>query len=259
MNIRLNLATRPYIELRSVLARLRVLAIVLAVLAVPMLLVLGLEEHKATVAEAHVLQLNNRIAALRTLEATMRTSATSGPDARILTQAAFLNTLYQRKSFSWTATMSDLEDNLPGGVQVDAIAPILAPNGHVTIQMRVTGQREHTVDLVRNLEHSRHFVGPRLVGEALADQSDHNNGRMQNASAPAMPPVNFDILATYRPLATPDPANAKAPVAPAAKTGTHTAGEAELTTPAEAAATSRSHKRAAKPSPATPHAQGGAR
>jgi type IV pilus assembly protein PilN len=53
MNINLNLATRPYIELRSVYARLRILAIALAVIALPLFLVMHLEEAKAAATRAH--------------------------------------------------------------------------------------------------------------------------------------------------------------------------------------------------------------
>lgn len=202
MNIRLNLATRPYVELRSVLSRLRLIAVVLVVLAIPLLLLLHVEERKAGLAEARVSEVAGNIAALQQQEASTRERLTAGTDARILSQAAFLNTLFQRKSFSWTATMSDLEDNLPAGVQVMVIDPEVAKNGQVTIRMRITGPRDRTIDVVRNLEHSRHFVGPRLVTEALASQSPSGNGPLRPVEdvANGLSNVNFDILANYRPL-----------------------------------------------------------
>jgi len=206
MNINLNLATRPYIELRSVYTRLRVAAVALAVLALPMLLVIHSAETKARLAEARVQQLQDNITLLRQQQTRARQLAVEGPNASVLTEAAFLNDLFRRKSFSWTATMSDLENTLPYGVQVDTIQPVIAPDGHVTIRMRVTGAREHTVDLIRNLERSRHFVGARLVTEGLADQSAAGQTRRVNtgfnpeANAGGANDVNFDIQADYRPL-----------------------------------------------------------
>ena len=113
-------------------------------------------------------------------------------DAAILTQSAFLNGLFQHKAFSWTATMTDLETVLPTGVQVMAIDPIVAPDGHVTIRLRVTGERGRALDLIRNLEKSRHFASPRLASETLASGQGPQNVSTGD--------VNFDILADYRPL-----------------------------------------------------------
>ncbi len=203
MNISLNLATRPYIELRSVYARLRVFAVALAALALPMLLVVHLEESKARLAEARVDQLESNIAMLRRQQANAQAIATQGPNANVVTEAAFLNSLFRRKAFSWTATMSDLEDTLPYGVQVNTIDPVVAPDGHVTIRMRVIAARERGIEVVRNLEHSRHFAAPRLASEALATQG--NNAAPQARTVPtaggSLPTdVSFDILADYRPL-----------------------------------------------------------
>ena len=206
MNINLNLATRPYIELRSIYARLRVLAAALAVLSLPLLLVAHVEEAKAKLAQARVAQLESNIALLRSQQASARALASQGANANVLSQAAFLNDLFRRKAFSWTATMSDLEGTLPYGVQVVAIDPVVAPDGHVTIRMRVTGARERAIEVVHNLEHSRHFVAPRLTAEALANQngSTPQARPVSTAGGPAATgsanDVSFDILADYRPL-----------------------------------------------------------
>ncbi len=205
MNINLNLATRPYIELRSVYARLRVFAVILAALSLPMLLVVHVEETKAQLAEARVSQLEANIALLQQQQRNARALATQGANAAVLNQAAFLNDLFRRKAFSWTATMSDLENTLPYGVQVAAIDPVIAPDGHVTIRMRITGSRERAVEVVHNLERSRHFLAPRLVSEAIADQSNGqgNSGQVRQVSAAAggsANDVSFDIQADYRPL-----------------------------------------------------------
>src|SRR5258708_37440059 len=90
--------------------------------------------------------------------------------------------------------------------------------GRVPIRLRVDGPRDHAVDLVRNLEHSRRFLSPRLADEASATAAG-------NAEAAAMPvsassDVNFDILAEYNPL--PHTSLTAAPQSPgeASKTGT---------------------------------------
>jgi type IV pilus assembly protein PilN len=117
-------------------------------------------------------------------------------DAGILQQSEFLNSLFQRKAFSWTATMTDLETVLPTGVQVLSIDPVVAQDGHVIIRLRVTGERDHALELVRNLEKSKHFAAPRLASESLATAQGAPGA--QNVSTNNQ--VNFDILADYRPL-----------------------------------------------------------
>ena len=196
MNLNLNLATRPYLELRPVYARLRVAALVLAVLALPMLLVLHTVQTRAEVAQARAQQLQDRIALLERQQARTRALTQGGSNAEVLQQAAFLNDLFRRKSFSWTAVMTDLENVLPAGVEVQAIDPIVAPDGRVTIRMRVTGARERAVEVVHNLERSRHFIAPRVPAEAL----NSDTGTPQLRQAANANDVNFDILADYRPL-----------------------------------------------------------
>jgi type IV pilus assembly protein PilN len=96
--------------------------------------------------------------------------------------------------------MTDLETVLPSGVEVLSIDPIVAKDGHVTIRLRVTGGRDHALDLIRNLEQSKHFVQPRLATESLAT-GNGPPGMVQDISGNSA--VNFDILADYRPLPLP--------------------------------------------------------
>ena len=142
-------------------------------------------------------------------------------NAAVLAQAHFLNNLFLHKSFSWTAVMMDLEQVLPDRVQVLNIDPVPAKDGSVTIHMRVAGPREKAVALVRNLEHSRRFLSPRIVGETA--QSQDQNGRQNPNFEPvsAADGVNFEVLAEYNPLppreakhgATEDAATAKKKIA----------------------------------------------
>jgi type IV pilus assembly protein PilN len=203
MKITLNLATRPYIELRPIYARLRLMMLVLAVLALPMLLVLRVEQAKARQAVARVDQLKHDIALLESQQRAAQALMQQPENAGVLAQADFLNELFRRKAFSWTATMSDLETTLPAGVQVLSIDPVVSPDGHVTIRMRVSGPRERAVEVVRNLEHSRHFIAPRLASEALANLNSGGGSasvRQVSENGGAATDVAFDILADYRPL-----------------------------------------------------------
>ena len=92
--------------------------------------------------------------------------------------------------------MEDLETVLPGGVQVTTLEPIRDKEGHITLRLRVVGPRDNAVELVQNLEHSRRFLSPSIVGE-----NSENTGGPGTALEPvsATNQVNFDLLADYNP------------------------------------------------------------
>jgi type IV pilus assembly protein PilN len=197
MKITLNLASEPYVDVRSIIQRLRILMGVLILLALPLWLLLRAEQGKAKAATERVDAVENNVQRLEQQQQSYQALMRQPQNAAVLTQSDFLNSLFRRKAFSWTATMTDLETVLPGGVQVLSIEPEVAPDGAVTIRLRVSGARDRAVELVKNLEKSRHFASPRLSGEALATMTGPNQAAQPiNASIA----VNFDILADYRPL-----------------------------------------------------------
>jgi type IV pilus assembly protein PilN len=211
MRITLNLASQPYVDLRSILKRLRILMLVLVVLAIPFWLVLRAERGKAAEALARVNAMNESVRRLEQQQQSYQALMQQPQNAAILTQSDYLNGLFRRKAFSWTATMTDLETVLPGGVQVLSLDPEVAKDGSVTIHLRVSGARDRAVELVKNLEKSRHFASPRLTGEALAQTQGGNTGPnavLQPVTAETA--VNVDILANYRPLTAAEEAPEKA-------------------------------------------------
>lgn len=200
MRITLNLATHPYVELRPLYQRLRVVALLLLVTGAFLWWVLGTQKQKANAAHARATSIETAIARTRGEREQAENSMRQPQNAAVLAQARFLNNLFLHKSFSWTAVMMDLEQVLPAGVQVLNIDPIPAKDGSVTIHMRVAGPRDKAVSLVRNLEHSRRFRTPRIVGET--SQAQNQNGRPVANFEPAAinNGVNFDVLAEYNPL-----------------------------------------------------------
>jgi len=203
MRIAVNLASHPYVELRPVYNRLRTWMLILALLGLALWFLYRSERSQAQEALAQVDNVQHHVQQLEDQQRNYVAMMQQPKDAAILEQSDFLNGLFRRKAFSWTATMTDLENVLPSGVQVQSIDPIVAPDGHVTIRLRVTGARDRALDLVRNLEKSKHFAQPRLAQETLATAPGTQGNNVQAVSTNA--DVNFDILADYRPL--PLPAN----------------------------------------------------
>ena len=202
MKIQVNLATRPFVELRPFFLRLRVLMAVLAAVAVALGITSHLLSAKLHRAQGQMAGVHNQIVGTQQEKNRAETSMRQPANAAVLERAHFLNTIFLRKSFSWTAVMMDLENVLPSGVQVTSIEPSVTPEGDVLIRLRVAGDRDRAVQLVRNLERSQRFLHPRLSGE-----SSQNKESATGASAPAGAPagVEFDILADYNPLPPNEP------------------------------------------------------
>ncbi len=198
MRITLNLASKPFIELRPLYARLRWWMAVLLIAAIPLWLLLKSEQRKAALANAKLQSVESSIERLQNQQRNSQVMMRQPQNAAVLTQAVFLNQLFARKSFSWTAIMMDLETVLPGGVQVMNIDPTTDKSGNVTIRLRVNGQRDRAVELVRNLEHSRRFLQPRLASEALETSNTGSQANVQPSNGSGN--VNFDVLAEYKPL-----------------------------------------------------------
>src|SRR5277367_859395 len=213
MRITLNLASKPFIELRPLYARLRWLMAILLLVAIPLWFLVRTEQRKAALANAKLQAVNDSILRLENQQRSYSALMRQPQNAAVLTQAAFLNQLFAEKAFSWTAVMMDLETVLPAGVQVMNIDPEIDKSGAVTIRLRVNGQRDRAVDLVRNLEHSRRFLQPRLASEALETTTTGNQANFQNANGPLN--VNFDVLAEYNPLSAREAAKTSAKETPA--------------------------------------------
>ena len=204
MKISVNLASRPYVELRSTYNRLRTWILILLLFGGALWFLYRNERVQAQDALEQVASVENHVQGLEGLQQNYQRMMQEPKDAAILKQSDFLNGLFRQKAFSWTATITDLETVLPTGVQVLSLDPIVAKDGQVTIRLRVTGDRDRALDLIRNLEKSRHFVAPRLASETLATAPGGAQGAMQNVNTGNQ--VNFDILAGYRPLPLPDQA-----------------------------------------------------
>lgn len=195
MKISVNLATRPFVELRPLYARLRLAMLLLLALAVALGFALHALNTKASVAESQMDALKAKTDQFQRERQTNEARMRQPENMAVLDRSRFLNHLFAEKSFSWTAVMMDLERVLPAGVQVTSIDPVITKEGDVNIRLRVSGERDRAVQLVRNLETSQRFLAPRLSGETALTPSAGQGG-------PVVAPgrVVFEILSGYNPL-----------------------------------------------------------
>ncbi len=198
MRISVNLATRPFVELRPLFARLRLAMGVLALLAVALVFSLHSLNAKASVARAKMDALKAKTQQFQHERLANEARMHQPQNMAVLERSQYLNAVFAAKSFSWTAVMMDLEKVLPVGVQVTSIEPVITKEGDVNIRLRVSGLRDSAVQLVRNLETSQRFLSPRLASEQAQTQEANRNAAAAQTTVPGA--VQFDILSGYNPL-----------------------------------------------------------
>jgi type IV pilus assembly protein PilN len=198
MRISINLANRPFVELRPLFARLRLTMGLLALLGVGLGFWLHSLNAKAIVARAVMDALKAKTQQYQHERMANEARMHQPQNMAVLERSQYLNAVFARKSFSWTAVMMDLEKVLPTGVQVTSIEPQITKEGDVNIRLRVSGDRDRAVQLVRNLETSQRFLHPRLASE----QAQTQEGAVRGANAPVLAPgaVQFEIWSGYNPL-----------------------------------------------------------
>lgn len=205
MRVTINLASRQFADIAPALKNLRTAMAALAAVAVLLLIALHFVHGKAEIARQHEHSLDAKVSQLRQEQQGYQATMRQPENARTLQQSENLNQIFDQKAFSWTLAMEDLETVLPAGVQVTTLEPAFK-NGQITVHLRVIGPRDRDVELVQNLEHSRHFVMPRIVGES-AESTGGPNQQAQPVSASSR--MDFDVLADYNPGAADDRRHSK--------------------------------------------------
>jgi type IV pilus assembly protein PilN len=195
VRIAINLASRPFADIAPALKKLRIAMGALVFAAIVLAIGLRAVHYKAEGVRERERALDTKVAQVRQEQQRYQALMRQPDNARTLQQAETLNRFFDEKSFSWTLAMEDLETVLPAGVQVTTLEPTVK-NGLITVHLRVIGPRDRDVELVENLEHSRHFLMPRIVGES-AESSGGPNQRVEPVSASSR--VDFDVLADYAP------------------------------------------------------------
>jgi len=100
----------------------------------------------------------------------------------------FLNELIERKAFSWTRVLENLERVMPSRVHVVSINPELNEDNELGLKMSVAGDsRDRAIELARRMEESGRFSDTNITGETRI-QSPMGSDTEQ-----------FEIVAVYIP------------------------------------------------------------
>lgn len=203
MRLNINLASRPYEDVRQFLVRWGTLALAMALLT-------GGLVFYAVSSWRQSRDVNRQIATLQQEMDRLDRERAAGiallnrPENReIADQSAYLNQIIARKALSWTRIFEDLERMMPPRLHVVSIQPGLNKENQLQVQLVVAGDsRDRAVELVRRMEQSPTFRQAQLHNELLQQQS----------GAPDL--IQFEITSLYVPSA-PTTAPAEKPQASA--------------------------------------------
>ncbi|HLZ40028.1 MAG TPA: PilN domain-containing protein [Candidatus Sulfotelmatobacter sp.] len=98
-------------------------------------------------------------------------------------ESQFLNELIERKSFSWTRVLENLEKVMPPRVHLVAISPQLDDDNQLALKMTVAGDsRDRAIELARRMEESRRFAQTTIVREAHMDSKGGDTEQFEIAA-----------------------------------------------------------------------------
>lgn len=197
MRLNINLATRPYRDVRQFLRTWGTGTVLLALLTVGLCWYTFHAWSQTRSARAEVSLVQNEIDTLNRQRESGIALLNQPQNRAVANQSAFLNGLIARRSFSWTMLFMELERIMPARLHVTSIAPSLNKRNQIEIHMVVAGDaREQAVELVRRLEDSPSFQQPELRSETVA-QNTPGTPNMAGGDR-----VQFDISMLYVPKAT---------------------------------------------------------
>jgi type IV pilus assembly protein PilN len=207
VRLNINLATKPYQDVRRVLLQWGPLVLLLAVCTVALAWTAVSAWRESREVNAKINALQSEIAALDGQRKQAIGILQLPQNSAVVDNSKFLNGLIARKSFSWTRVFMQLEEIMPPRLHVVSIAPALQPDNTVEVHMTVAGtSREAAVELVKRLEQSPSFRSARITEESEAHEKE------------SLDTVKFQLTAVYVPLVR-HATEQKAPVKVAATKG----------------------------------------
>ena len=197
MRLNINLATKPYQDVRRVLLHWGGLALLLAVCTVWLVWTALSSWREWREVNTKIVALESEIAKLDHKRADAVAVLRAPQNSSVVDTSKFLNGLIARKAFSWTRVFMQLEEIMPPRLHVVSVSPELQPaTGTVEMHLAVAGtSREAAVELVKRLEKSPSFRDARIAEETVAKEKE-----TERSSADT---IEFHLSAVYVPQAVP--------------------------------------------------------
>ena len=183
MRIDINLASRPYEDARQFWTRWGTALGILGVLTL-VLLVLDVKGFIDAHQDRDVMAHTRILIADRDRTRAEADRILNQPDNRTTRdESRYLNELIERKAFSWTRVLENLEKVMPPRVHLVSISPELDENNELALKMTVAGDsRERAVELLRRMEESRRFVQTEIKAERHVDSQTGDTEQIEMAA-----------------------------------------------------------------------------
>lgn len=194
MRLDINLASQPYEDARQFWMRWGTALVAVSILTLALLAITisgwFAARHDHTTVAAYRAQIAQRDLKRRQAEQFL-----NRPENRSTRdQSQYINELIERKSFSWTRVLEDMEKVMPPRVHLVSIHPELDEDNQLKLRMSIAGEsRDRALELARRMEDSRRFAGTHIETENF---NSSNTGD----------PFKFNIVAIYVPETVPLPA-----------------------------------------------------
>ena len=204
MRLDINLASQPYEDARQFWMRWGTAVGIVGLLTLILLSLTIRDWVSARRDRASMSQTRTMIADRDRIRASAEEFLNRPENRATRDESQFLNELIERKAFSWTRVLENLEKVMPARVHLVAIHPELDEENQLALKMTVAGDsRDRAIELARRMEESRRFAQTTIVSErsTLTTTGDTEQ---------------FDIAAVYIP---------EAPATPAAKVETKKTGD----------------------------------
>ena len=183
MRIDINLASQPYEDARQFWTRWGTALGVLGLLTLVLLVLditgfVGAHHDRVVMAQTRALIANRdrtRAEADRVLNL---------PENRVTRdQSRYLNELIERKAFSWTRVLENLEKVMPPRVHLVSISPQLDENNELALKMTVAGDSwDRGVELQRRMEESRRFSQTAITAVRHVDSQTGDTEQIEMAA-----------------------------------------------------------------------------
>lgn len=196
MRLDINLASRPYEDARQFWTRWGT-ALAAAIILTLALIAITISGWRAARADhAQISELKAEIGQRDQIRQQAEDFLNRPENRTTRDESQFLNELIERKEFSWTHVLEDLEKVMPPRIHLVSIHPELDEDNQLSLKMEVAGDsRDRALDLARRMEDSGRFTQTHIVKE----HSDVATNRGGDS-------IEFEIRGLYVPEAIPVPA-----------------------------------------------------
>jgi len=167
MRLDINLASQPYEDARQFWLRWGTALVVASILTLMLMVSTITGWYNARRDHQQIAELRTQIAQRDQKRREAEEFLSRAENRTTRDQSQFINQLIERKSFSWTRVLEDLEKVMPTRVHLVSIHPELDDDNQLAIKMVVAGDSpERAIELARRMEDSRRFTRTHIGQES---------------------------------------------------------------------------------------------